>query len=499
MIEFRKSIAELYKTAFQDIDTAYDNKDALYNDRISYIEGYMDIEDTKGNIVPLNAYSAIIDEAKAGQANSVKNIQDLTAQMEAGIASGTLTDEDLVEMEAAIREEEAEWQNWTKIIAENEKAMQDWYSNGMSLVSDAHDDLDGLFGRRKDYIETYMELLELQGETVSIGHYNELIANEEQAIANKEKENEFLKAEIGNLEEGSEAWKEHTEKIQANEQAILDGKVQLEQYNEEIKELVSAAWDKVMGAYNNRTDFFENQLSFVDSYIGRLEALNIDVPDEVYDKQIEIQEIANDSVSDQLASAYAKLADIRDKHGADSQEYYDKVSEITALESQLYEGQTKVLELQQQKIQQQYELFDRFIDRINNSINELENISGLISDEDVAHEDGTWTDEGITSLGLLVHQMEINKQLTEEYNNEMEKLNEQYANGEISELAYYERLQELEDGQWDAINAYKSAEDAIVDLNEARIDMIEEGFNKEIEAYQELIDLKKEELDAERD
>ena len=60
-------------------------------------------------------------------------------------------------------------------------------------------------------------------------------------------------------------------------------------------------------------------------------------------------------------------------------------------------------------------------------------------------------------------------------------------------------MQELSDRQWDAIDAYESQKDAIVELEEARVDLIEEGINKEIEAYQELIDLKKEELDAERD
>ena len=95
--------------------------------------------------------------------------------------------------------------------------------------------------------------------------------------------------------------------------------------------------------------------------------------------------------------------------------------------------------------------------------------------------------------------MELNKQKSAEYAQEIEALNAEYAEGSMSEQAYYERLQELKEGQWDAIDAYESAKDAMIDMEEARIDMIEEGINEEIEAYQELIDLKREELDAERD
>ena len=50
-----------------------------------------------------------------------------------------------------------------------------------------------------------------------------------------------------------------------------------------------------------------------------------------------------------------------------------------------------------------------------------------------------------------------------------------------------------------AIKSYEDMKDSIIDLNSARIDMIEEGLAEESEAYQELIELKKEELDAERD
>ena len=58
---------------------------------------------------------------------------------------------------------------------------------------------------------------------------------------------------------------------------------------------------------------------------------------------------------------------------------------------------------------------------------------------------------------------------------------------------------ELKNGQWESISAYKEAKDAIVDINKARIDMIDQGIQKEIKSMQELIDLKKEELSAEKD
>ncbi len=85
------------------------------------------------------------------------------------------------------------------------------------------------------------------------------------------------------------------------------------------------------------------------------------------------------------------------------------------------------------------------------------------------------------------------------YQEEIDKLNSQYANGELSEEKYQEKLSDLVNGQQDAIQSYEDAKNGIVELNEARIDAIKDGIDKEIEAYEDLIDLKKEELDAERD
>ena len=46
---------------------------------------------------------------------------------------------------------------------------------------------------------------------------------------------------------------------------------------------------------------------------------------------------------------------------------------------------------------------------------------------------------------------------------------------------------------------YYDARDAIVELNEARVDAIKDGIDKEVDAYTKLINKKKELLDAEKD
>lgn len=413
------------------------------------------------------------------------------------------------EVSDALWEVEHSIQESTLRMVEFRQSIIDLYKTAFDGIGEAYDNKDSLFEDRKSYLEGYMELLELNDELAPINAYNELIAIEGQDKANNEAKLESQQIQYDLLINSDEYKKGSKTALQAaidmetemraTEQAILDNDIALAQFNKDLKNLYLEGWDKVMAAFSNRSDFYGMQTDAVERYIARLEALNIDVPEEVYNKQIEILGLDNDVINQQLDEAYSMLEDIEIQYGGDSQEYYDKVQEINDLEAKRDDNRLAIIEAEKQIIENQWEKFDRMIERTQDGISDLQNISDLISDEDVANENGSWTKEGITSAGLLYQQMEMQKQVTKEYADEINSLNEQYAKGEISEKTYYERLQELEDGQWDSIKATEDAKDAIVDLYEARIDMIEEGIDKEIEAYQELIDIKKEELDAERD
>lgn len=409
------------------------------------------------------------------------------------------------EVADALWETEHAIQESTMRMVEFRKAIAELYKTAFDNIGKAFDDKDSLIEDRKAYIEGYAELLELQDKLPSASLYDGLIAQEEKDKKNNVKKLAALQAQYdravkgGILKTDPEAAREMEADLRATEKAIQDNDIAIAQFNEDLKNLYMEGWDKVVEAFDNKDFFFEQQQNFAEAYISRLEALNINVPDDAYAELIQIQELRNSTNRDELTWARGELEGIGKKFGTDSDEYIEKAKEVAEKELEVYEGETQILEWQQEIIHNQLDRFNQVVDRINNSIGELQNIADLIADEDVATEDGEWTAEGWTRLGVEYQQMKYNKGLIKDYNEQIDKLTKAYKNGEISEKEYSEQLQELEDGQWDAIKAYKDSEDAIIDLHEARIDMIEEGIDKEIDAMSELIDLKKEELDAERD
>ena len=94
--------------------------------------------------------------------------------------------------------------------------------------------------------------------------------------------------------------------------------------------------------------------------------------------------------------------------------------------------------------------------------------------------------------------MELAQHVAEEYAQAIKDLKRDYAAGKYNETEYLNKLNELISCQYENIEKYYDAKDAIIELNEARVDAIRDGIEKEIDAYDELIQKKKELLDSEQ-
>jgi len=71
--------------------------------------------------------------------------------------------------------------------------------------------------------------------------------------------------------------------------------------------------------------------------------------------------------------------------------------------------------------------------------------------------------------------------------------------GKYSLLEYQEKLAELSEEQWNAVNASEETKNAIISLHETRVDEIVEGIEEEKEAYREVIDAQLELIDVTED
>lgn len=204
----------------------------------------------------------------------------------------------------------------------------------------------------------------------------------------------------------------------------------------------------------------------------------------------------------------------RIKRGSD--EWYEQLDKLYQIDAEIDQATIELEEFQNAINDIYWDNFDELINRLGYLKDETQSLIDLMDNEDMVadptkrkYKNGTieywtasdvkWTEEGIASLGLYAQQMEIAEYTSKQYAKAIDDLRKDYNAGKYSENEYLEKLNELKEAQYDSIEAYHEAQDAIVELNKARIDSIKNGIEKEIDAYSELIDKKKEELSAEKD
>lgn len=510
VVELQKKITQLYIDAFNKIEEAYGREQSLHDKRIQYLEDEIELLKLRNEYATISpeTYNRLSAEEDAKIQSNQNEIARLRALLQKGIDENgeALTEEDIADMLDTIYENEADIRQSEINKAKYEQEKKQAYLDRFNNTAEAYDNLANVYQGYYDNAEQYKKYADLYGISVPkeiLDYQTNQLEQQVQVTLNKKAELERQLAEAiasGDIAVGDSQWLEMVNAINDCTSAANDFKYQIAELEQEIKALSVDKFNDIKDAFNNVNDVFNDRQAYIEEYINYLEALGIDVPTEMYEELIANEKDRQASNRASLESLRRQLSEMEaNGYTAEDDEWVQAQADIRALEKEILASETAIAQWNKTIQEMSFEKFDEFLKRISDICDELENVYGLISDEDVALEDGSWTEEGIMSLGLMTQKMAIAKQQAEEYAKEIDKLNEEYKKGTMSEQDYYDRLMELKNGQWESINAYKEAKDAIVDINEARIDMIEEGIQKEISAYEELIQLKKDELSAEKD
>ena len=193
-----------------------------------------------------------------------------------------------------------------------------------------------------------------------------------------------------------------------------------------------------------------------------------------------------------------------------SEQWYEMVNAISDVDKEIMDCKSDLEDFQNSINDIYWDSFDELINRIEYVSNETDNLidllekSGELIDypKDAEYwgaNDVAWSKEGLASLGLYAQKMETAEYNATQYAKAIDDLDAQYKAGRYSQSEYLKKLDELKSAQQDSIKSYYEAKDAIVDLNKTRVDAIKNGIEKEISAYEKLINKQKESLSNEKD
>ena len=294
-----------------------------------------------------------------------------------------------------------------------------------------------------------------------------------------------------------EAIKDFREWIQKGDDAVQ----QAEEVITEISSLAKQAVDNIATDFGNKNSIRDNIIDQLDAYNALSETKYGSESDKIY--QAIIKE-TNDNIKTLQTQRDKMQAELNKQVEAGniqkySQDWYDAVSDIAAVDTEIINLTADTYDYQDSINELHWDHFDNLLSRLEAISNEADNLIDILGSKDLVDETGNWTNEGITSLGLYAQKMEVAEMQAKKYADEIDYLNKNWKKLGYTEQEYVEKLEELKEGQYDSIAAYNSTKKAIVDLNKTRVDAIKSGIEREIEAYEKLIETKKKELDSEKD
>lgn len=314
------------------------------------------------------------------------------------------------------------------------------------------------------------------------------------------------------VEKEREAYEEYVEQIQTAIDYYGQYQTYAQQYWTTISEIADKAVERqedVANSYQNEIGLTERANNLLEAKNDLLESKEGFASETYYQAQIDNNQI----ILSQLDAQRTAMQNVLDTEVAagrvkvGSQQWYDMKNAIYDVDDSIVDTIASIEDLQNSINDLKWDKFDELINRYEYVGDEISNVIQLISHhpdgllaEDLSDLTSTdWAnDNGLATLGLYAQEMERAMYVSQEYAQAIDDLKTDYAAGKYNETEYLSKLNELISAQYDSIEKYYDAKDAIIELNRARVDAIKDGIEKEIDAYDELIRKKKELLDRDK-
>ena len=368
------------------------------------------------------------------------------------------------------------------------------YVDDTSTVSEKNNLYDNLVSAEKDRADTYLMAAEEYNRKATEAlkeipaEYRKMAMNG--AIAIKD----FVGEGQAEIAEAISNYRDWSNKADDAEVGYLESIAEQAALRVEQLQDIASDYENIIGVIETSSGLIEAHMDFVEESGKRLSAT-------YYNKLIKNSEEQKKKLEEERKDLQ-RIFDRAVRSGdveKGSDEWYEMLDAIYEVDEAIVQCNTDIEEFNNSINELKFENLEKLIDRFDDIDSQLSHLHDRFTDGKIVDDEGDWNSDGIAAIGVLTQQMEVAEMKSRQYAEAIDELKEDYKNGLYSEDEFNEKLAELTENQWDAIESYESAKDAIVDLNKTRIDAVKDGIQEEIDAYKELIDKKKEALDADKD
>ncbi len=258
-----------------------------------------------------------------------------------------------------------------------------------------------------------------------------------------------------------------------------------------IAESYKTMYDNIQTEYDNKTGINDAKIATVQAQIATLEAAGKNAAKEMYADMME-------SSSDTMEKLLKKRAELEKagKHFEyESQEWYGLQNDLLSIDQQMESCTQQTMEWQKAINALDLRKYSIIADQIASANSQIDFLSDMLSHKKLTSKDaGGLTAEGLTSISLWFDKMENNKKTIENAQNAMAEYQKQIAAGTTGD-DFQTQNQKMQ--EW--LQTIREATLADEELKESIVGLVEEAFNVQLDALNELIEKRKKALQTEKD
>lgn len=399
----------------------------------------------------------------------------------------TITDEDLKKKIDDYKTYYKDYEDSLDKVRDLEDKLSDLAEKRLEIIEKEYDAIIDINDAIKDVADAKIELNDALGTAIdngdNISNLNKSIKAQEDTYNQLTKKLNEYQAEVnsqlssGLLKQGSEAYQEAMKNIQDFSAKIYDASKELIELQDKLNQIK-------IDTIQNVIDAFERRISKLDKYASLLESQDKEVPESVYQEQIDTNN-AQVQKNQEQRSLLLKQQSVYDVNSSRYKELAEDINKLDESTIGLLEDNEKlkdsIYELRISNLEKAIQGYDDLED-------ELKDFRSLLNDDAFLNKNGAITDEGLAQITLLSQSLGNAKKKISDLTTGLSKLTEMYNNGLISLDEYNDKSSEYRKEIRNATSDVKDYQDSLVSLYtdalKAEVDALDKVISKRKEATQ---------------
>ena len=274
----------------------------------------------------------------------------------------------------------------------------------------------------------------------------------------------------GYIQKSSDAYYKAVAKIYEFNEAISKAGTAIIEFEDKIRDIEYTKIQYII-------DGFERAVDKLDAQISLMKARNEKVPESIYQKQIDSN---NQRIQANKDMRDAKLAE-QAYYDVDSERYQEIADEINKLDIETLGLMEDNEKLKDSIYELRFEALDEGIEKSRALRDEINDIRDLMNEDSFFDKDGKITESGLANIALLEQGIAAAKKEIADYRVGLEKLQESYDNGVISEAEYNEKSEEYRKGIRESVKDVQDYTESLTNLYVTQMSKENESLKKSIQ------------------